>query len=212
VLPVSHDEVSHGKHSLLDRSPGDYWQKFAGTRVFITYMMTHPGKKLTFMGCEIGQFREWDHDDQVEWFLLDYDAHARLQLFAAELNHFYLRHPALWARDDGWEGFCWVDPDNEDENVYSYRRMDGKGEVLTVVLNFCPVKREKFMLAVPEEGIYEEILNSDDVRFGGKGNTNPGKRGTCRCDLHGCRHAINITLPPMGAAVFRRKTKIETSN
>jgi len=203
VLPISHDEVVHGKKSLLDRMPGEYEKKFAGTRSFMTYMMTHPGKKLLFMGSEIGMFREWDYKDQIEWFLLDYDMHAKLQLFNAELNRFYLSHPALWDRDDNWDTFRWIDADNADQSIYSYRRIDRKGKELVILVNFLPIKRENFLLAVPDAGIYEEIFNTDDVRYGGEGNLNPGKLKTVPCMLRGYTNAVSITVPPMGAVILR---------
>ncbi len=205
VLPISHDEVVHGKKSLLDRMPGDYWQKFAGTRAFMTYMMTHPGKKLLFMGSEIGQFREWDYEGQIEWFLTEYEKHAEIQLFNAELNHFYLEHPALWECDDGWHGFAWIDADNGEQSIYSYRRIDKAGDELIVLLNFTPVVREGFLLAVPEDGVYEEIFNSDNVRYGGSGVVNEGLFETVPAMLRGYSRAINITVPPLGGAIFRRK-------
>ena len=142
VLPISHDEVVHGKLSFLDRMPGSYEDKFAGTRVFAAYMMTHPGKKLMFMGGEIGQFREWDYKGEIEWFLLDYDMHAKLQLYFSDLNHFYLKNPSLWKLDSDWRGFEWINADDADNSILSFRRMDGEGEELVVLLNMTPVKRE----------------------------------------------------------------------
>ena len=203
VLPISHDEVVHGKKSFLDRMPGEYEKKFAGTRAFMTYMMTHPGKKLLFMGSEIGMFREWDYEDQIEWFLLDYDMHAKLQLFNAELNHFYLNQPSLWDRDDNWDTFRWIDADNADQSIYSYRRIDRKGKELVILINFLPVKRENFLLAVPDAGIYEEVFNTDDVRFGGEGTLNPGKHKTIPCMLRGYGNAVSITVPAMSAVILR---------
>ena len=161
LLPVSHDEVVHGKKSLLDRMWGDYNQKFATARAYAVYMMTHPGKKLTFMGNEIGQFREWDFAGEIEWFLLDYEAHARYQLFHAELNHFYLEHPELWESDEGWESFRWIDPDNRDESVYSYRRIAKDGRELVVVRTlhrFCG----GLYVGVPQSRPYFELMSSDD--------------------------------------------------
>ena len=203
MLPISHDEVVHGKKSLLDRSPGEYEQKFAGTRTLLTYMMTHPGKKLLFMGCEIGQFREWNFEDQIEWFLLDYEKHAALQLFVADLNHFYLAQPALWQLDCREDGFEWIDADNRDQSIYSYRRRDEKGKELIVLLNFTPVERPDFLLAVPDDGVYEEIFNTDDVRYGGKGRLNAGKFHTEPALLRHYGRAIRINVPPMGAVIFR---------
>ena len=206
VLPISHDEVVHGKLSLLDRNPGEYEQKFAGTRAFMTYMMTHPGKKLMFMGCEIGMFREWDYADQIEWFLLQYHMHASLQLFTASLNQFYLSHPALWERDDGWEGFQWIDADNAEQSIYSYRRIDRRGRELIVLINFTPVRRDDFLLAVPKKGRYEEVFNSDEERFGGGGVTNRGVLVTEPCMLRGGAHAIRVNVPPMSGVIFSRVT------
>ena len=153
VLPISHDEVVHGKKSFLDRMFGDYWQKFASARAFYGYLMTHPGKKLFFMGSEIGQFREWDYEGQIEWFLLDYAAHAKFQHYVSELNHLYLKTPALWQRDDSWDGFRWIDADNRDQSIISYRRIDGKGKELFILINFTPVAREDFLLGVPDAGV-----------------------------------------------------------
>ncbi len=205
ILPISHDEVVHGKYSLLDRNPGPYEQKFAGLRTYLTYMMTHPGKKLTFMGCEFGQFREWDFEHSLEWFLLDYDMHAATQLFTAELNAFYLEHPQLWVGDADWESFCWIDADNREQSIYSYRRRDGRGEELTVLLNFLPVAREDFLLAVAEAGEYEELFNSDDSRYGGSGRRNSGVYTTEPCMLRGYSNAIRITVPPMSAMIFAKR-------
>ncbi len=203
VLPISHDEVVHGKKSLLDRAPGPYEQKFAGTRAYLTYMMTHPGKKLLFMGCELGMFREWDYEDQLEWFLLDYEMHRKMQLFVAELNHFYLEHEMLWERDDNWDCFRWIDADNSEQSILSYRRIAKDGRELVMLFNFLPVKREEFLLAVPNAGTYEEVFNSDDVRFGGTGCINPGKHKSEPCLLRGYADAVRLTVPPMGALILK---------
>jgi 1,4-alpha-glucan branching enzyme len=205
VLPISHDEVVHGKLSFLDRMPGHYEQKFAGERVFYAWQMTHPGKKLSFMGNEIGQFREWDYEGQIEWFLLQYDMHAAMQRYYAALNHLYLEHPALWACDDSWDGMAWIDADNASESVYSYRRIDPKTkEEIVVVLNFTPVLRRDFYVGVAEAGEYEEIFNSDAKEFGGGGlrNENPISSEEILC--FGLPHRIRFDLPPMSAVLFRR--------
>ncbi len=208
ILPISHDEVVHGKLSLLDRMPGEYAQKFAGDRVFMTYMMTHPGKKLHFMGNEIGQFREWDYKGQIEWFLLDYEMHRRFQLFAAELNHLYLTHPQCWEQDCSWEGFQWIDADNAEQSILSYRRIDKSGKELLVLLNFLPVERRDFLLAVPYEGTYEEIFNTDEEKFGGAGLVNSGSFKTEPCMLRGYTSAIRINVPSMSALIFRCTRKL----
>ena len=205
VLPISHDEVVHGKLSLLDRMPGDYRQKFAGERVFYAWQMTHPGKKLSFMGNEIGQFREWDYDGQIEWFLLEYEMHEAMQRYFAALNHFYLEHPALWRCDDSWDGMSWIDADNRNESVYSYRRIDPKtGEDIIVVLNFTPVERRGFYVGVPKAGKYEEIFNSDAVEFGGGGLHNVGSIASEKVLCHGLDHRICFDLPGMSAVMLRR--------
>lgn len=210
-LPLSHDEVVHGKRSILDRAAGEYEQKFADTRTYLTYQMTHPGKKLLFMGGEIGVFREWDHREPVEWFLLEYDMHARLQLFVSELNHFYLDHSSLWERDDGWEGFAWLDADNAAESVYTYCRRDGRGEELTVILNFLPVARKDFEIQVASPGIYEEVFNSDNARYGGSGMTNGGRLKSFSREEPGSHGGprLRLLLPAMSAVILRccKKTR-----
>ncbi len=203
ILPISHDETVHGKRSLLDRSCGEYEQKFAGTRAFLTYLMTHPGKKLTFMGCEIGQFREWDHTGAVEWFLLQYDMHASLQLFTSELNHFYLEQPALWQSDTDPCGFAWIDADDAERSLYSYRRRDADGNELIVLLNFTPVERRDYALPVPFEGVWEECFNSDDERFGGTGCLNVGQLPTEPYCFGEYRHAIRVNVPPLSGTIYR---------
>lgn len=210
ILPVSHDEVVHGKKSLLDRAPGPYEQKFANTRAYLAYMMTTPGKKLLFMGSEIGQFREWDFSGQVEWFLLDYPMHAAFQSYVAALNQFYLANPALWEKDGDWiGGFEWIDADNAEQSIYSYRRKDSAGHEIIVLLNFLPVRRDDFLLAVPYAGTYEEIFNSDQKEYGGEGIENPGRHRTEPCLLRSYGNAIRISVPPMSALFFRcvRKKK-----
>ncbi len=209
VLPISHDEVVHGKKSFLDKMPGTYEQKFAGARAFMAYIIGHPGKKLTFMGSEIGQFTEWNEKSQCEWFLLDYDMHAKFQSYVSELNHLYLRSPELWERDDSWEGFRWIDVDNASESVLSFARIAKNGDELIFVLNLTPVERSRYHLGVSEKGIYTEILNSDEERFGGSGITN-GQVSTFECDgyrQHGQENAIEIKLPPLSAVVLKREAK-----
>lgn len=205
VLPISHDEVVHGKKSLLDKMSGDYWQKFANARAFGVYMMTHPGKKLHFMGNEIGQFREWDEEGQIEWFLLDYDMHAQYQLFWAELNHLYLENSQLWSDDCGWDGFKWIEVDDADRSIYAYRRIGSDKSELIVAVNFTPVVRHDYILGVSQAGEYVEILNSDDKKYGGSGVINEGVFKTVDQESHGLHHRINITLPPLGAVVLKLK-------
>ncbi len=208
VLPISHDEVVHGKKSFLDKMPGSYEEKFAQARLFLAYMMTQPGKKLTFMGSEIGQFKEWDYKGQIEWFLLDYPAHAMLQLYSARLNHLYLETPALWERDDSWQGFGWIDADNRDMSVLSYRRIDQNGGEVIVLLNFTPVDRPRFTVGVPYKGRYEEIFTSDSLCYGGGGvqngvlQTTDGSWGTF--DQY-----LSLHLPGYSAILLQKISKTE---
>ncbi|MBQ2999637.1 MAG: 1,4-alpha-glucan branching protein GlgB, partial [Clostridia bacterium] len=207
LLPISHDEVVHGKKSLLDKMSGDYWQKFASTRAFLGYMMTHPGKKLLFMGSEIGQFKEWDHNGQVEWFLLDYEAHAKLQYYVAELNHFYLKTPALWEIDDSWNGYQWIDADNRSQSIVSFRRIDQRGREVIVLINFTPVAREEFLLGVPSAGVYEEIFNSDREEFGGSGVINLGDLTSTGVPWNNSEDSLKLRVPPLGMLVLQYKKK-----
>ena len=204
VLPISHDEVTHGKRSLLGKMPGKYSDQFSGARAYLAYQMTHPGKKLTFMGCEIGQFCEWNANGVIEWFLTEFETHAQFQQYCADLNHLYLENPALWERDGDRDGFAWIDADNADHSIYSYRRMDAKGDELIILLNFTPVVRRDFLLGVPAEGVYEEIFNSDAPKYGGVGFVNMGELEALPAALDNSSHAINITVPPLSAVIFRR--------
>ena len=205
VLPISHDEVVHLKKSFLDKMPGDYWQKFAGARAFAAWMMTHPGSKLWFMGCEIGQFAEWSEKRELDWFLLEYDAHARLQHYFAALNNLYLSTPALWDEDPARpeSSFEWLESHKEADSVLAFRRVASDGSDVVVVLNFTPPARPDYEINVPLPGRYREIFNSDDLAFGGSGFINTEileafpRNGSFL-------HKIRINLPPMGCAVLER--------
>lgn len=202
ILPISHDEVVHGKKSLIDRMPGDYWRKFAGARAFAAYKITHPGKKLGFMGNEIGQFREWDFAGEIEWFLLDYESHAKLQLFYATLNHLYLERPELWQIDTSWDGFEWIDADNSEQSILTYVRKDRKGHSLLVLLNLTPATYDNYTIGVPCHGEYREILNSDDIRFGGSGVVNPAKIISTDRSWNTRPYSIEVSVPPLAAVIF----------
>ena len=202
VLPISHDEVVHGKKSMIDKMPGDYWKKFAGARVFAAYQMLHPGKKLTFMGSEIGQFREWAYEGEIEWFLLDeYATHRKHKAFVKALNAFYLAEPALWQVDDSFEGFKWIDADDRDHSFISFRRIDKNGKELIVVLNFTPVTHEDFWLQVPIDGTYVEVFNTDDTAYGGSGVTNTGVQFAS--ESIGGKQFVRLRVPPLGGCVLR---------
>jgi len=207
ILPVSHDEVVHGKKSLVDKMFGEYDDKFAGMRTFMLYMMTLPGKKLTFMGTEFAQFREWDYENQLEWFMTEYPRHIEMQRFFKALNHVYLENAPLWEIDDSWDGFTWIDPDQADLNIVSYRRKDKKGHELIVVLNFSPVVREGYTLLVPKMGRYEEILTTDRYEFGGRNRLNEDAvRTIAVTDENGSRkNMISITLPAMGGVILKKQ-------
>ncbi len=167
LLPFSHDEVVHGKRSLIDKMPGDYWRKFASYRSLLAYMMTHPGAKLLFMGSEFAQFTEWHYYESLDWYLLDYEMHRKLQSYVTFLNKLYKDNPALWANDEDWSGFAWVDADDAERTVFSYLRSAPGEAPLLIVLNMLPSPIEDFSIGVPFSGRYEIVLNSDKAAFGG---------------------------------------------
>jgi 1,4-alpha-glucan branching enzyme len=205
VLPVSHDEVVHGKRSLLGKMPGDEWQRFANARAFLAYMYTHPGKKLLFMGSEIGQYEEWDHNSSVRWELLSFDPHRKLQELGRELNRLYRAHPALYQVDFHYSGFEWVDFHDWENSIISFiRRAENPKDFLLVCCNFTPVVRENYEISVPAPGFYTEILNTDSELFGGSNVGNGG--GVCSkpAPTRDRRHSIAITLPPLAVVVFRK--------
>lgn len=170
VLPISHDEVVHGKKSLLDKMPGVYEEKFAGVRAFLGYMMTHPGKKLNFMGYELGHFIEWNEVRELDWFLLDYPMHKKLFDYVRDLNHLYLQNSCLWENDYSWDGFRWLNPDDKENNVLSYQRFNCHGESLVIVINFSNRCYEHYYLNLND--VCEEVFNSDDEKYGGSGIKN----------------------------------------
>ena len=201
ILPVSHDEVVHGKKSLLDKMFGEYEDKFACMRAFLVYMMTLPGKKMTFMGTEFAPFREWDYQNQLEWFMLGYPAHEKMLEFTARLNNFYLQNKALWQIDDGWDGFEWIDADLRDLNIVTYRRKAIDGSSLSVIVNFSPVTRERFRLKVPAKGNYRVVFCSDDENFGGKGTLTKKVFGAEKDD-NTDRYYIETDIPAYGGIIF----------
>ena len=206
ILPISHDEVVHGKCSLINKMPGDYEMKFAGMRAFLAYMMSHPGKKLLFMGCEFAQFIEWNYKQQLDWMLLDYESHRQMQQFVRELNRFYLDHAAFWQVEDSWDGFSWLAHDDHARNIIAFRRMDENGDDIVVVCNFAPVTREKYIVGVPDATSYDEIFNSDDLRFGGSGVVNKGAIRVKKVPDHDMAQYIELTVPPL-AVVFLKGRK-----
>ena len=207
VLPISHDEVVHGKGSLINKMPGDYEAKFANLRTFFGYMMAHPGKKLLFMGQEFGQFTEWNETKSLDWMLLGYDKHTELQTYVKTLNKFYKDHPAFWQIDYSWEGFQWIVPDDSRQSVVAFLRKDANGKQILVVCNFNPVLREGYTLGAPNSGTYKEILNSDDEAFGGAGTVHNKAVRSKKKPLHGFEQSITITLPPMSVLYFEVPAK-----
>ncbi|MDD3517324.1 MAG: 1,4-alpha-glucan branching protein GlgB [Chromatiales bacterium] len=202
VLPFSHDEVVHGKRSLIYRMPGDEWQRFANLRLLYTYMWTYPGKKLLFMGQEFGQGEEWNSAAQLDWYVLQYPLHQGLKQMVSDLNRLYRELPSLHRHDFEWQGFEWVDCHDAAQSVLSYLRKDGDERVL-VALNFTPVPRENYRVGVPEAGHYAEILNSDSMYYGGS-NVGNGSVATEDIPWMGHPQSLLLTLPPLAGIVLRR--------
>ncbi|HZL56810.1 MAG TPA: 1,4-alpha-glucan branching protein GlgB [Bryobacteraceae bacterium] len=206
VLPISHDEVVYGKRSLLSRMPGDQWQKFANVRAFLAYMYAHPGKKLLFMGSEIGDYNEWNYNASVPWQLLQYPMHAGLQTFVRELNRVYREEPAMHQVDFEYSGFEWIDFHDVEKSIISFmRRAEQPGDDLIFVCNFTPVPRLNYAIGVPEPGYYREILNSDAGAFGGSNMGNAGGATAAPIRMHNRPCSISITLPPLGVVAFKRQ-------
>ncbi len=199
VLPFSHDEVVHGKRSMLDKMPGDVWQKHANLRALYGYMFVHPGKKLLFMGGEIGQWHEWNHDRQIDWEILADSRHAGMQRWVRDLNHYYLAEPALWTRDFDPEGFAWIDCHDSENSVISLvRRGRHEGDTLVAIVNFTPVPRERYRIGVPSGGVYREVLNSDSEVYGGSNVGNGGRIASEAVPAHGCEQSLSLVVPPLG--------------
>ena len=201
ILPVSHDEVVHGKGSLIGKMPGEYDEKFDNLRAFMGYMMAHPGKKLSFMGNEFGQFAEWNYAKSLEWFMLEYEKHKKLHRFVKELNAFYLENSPFWENDISWDGFTWLVSDDNSQSVIAFIRRDKKGNEIIVVCNFCPVLREKYKIGVPHEGEYKPVFSSDSLKYGGKG-TRLKKVKTKSCEMHGFAQSIEIKIPPLSTVYY----------
>jgi 1,4-alpha-glucan branching enzyme len=202
ILPISHDEVVHGKGSLWSKMPGDYDMKFAGMRVFLGFMMSHPGKKLLFMGSEFGQVIEWDYRKELDWVLYDYEIHRRLADYSKALGHFYRDNSPLWEVEDSWDGFQWIVADDHEQNIAIFRRINEKGKEIVAVFNFSPVPRENYRFGVPGAKTYERVLSSDDERFGGSGK---GTIDSVPCEnvpSHGHETSVSITIPPLSAMWF----------
>ena len=206
MLPLSHDEVVHGKRSLVGQMPGDLWQKFANLRLLYGYMWTHPGKKLLFMGGEIGQWDEWNHNESLQWNLLQWEHHEGLQRLVADLNRLYVKDPALHELDFSKEGFEWVDCQNRDESVLVFLRKPKRGgEPLIVCCNFTPVVRQHYQIGVDLPGHYEEILNSDAGCYAGSNVGNPLGMETEAKPAQDRPHSLSVTLPPLSTVILQRR-------
>ncbi|WP_297447083.1 1,4-alpha-glucan branching protein GlgB [Acidiferrobacter sp.] len=204
VLPLSHDEVVYGKRSLIAKMPGDDWQRFANLRVLLAYMFCHPGKKLLFMGAEIAQWREWNHEDSLDWHLLDYEPHRGIQRLVRDLNALYRGNPALHRADTEPSGFRWVDAGDWEQSVISfYRFAEPGGDPLLVVANFTPMPRHNYRLGVMRPGFWQEVLNTDATVYGGSGQGNIGGLATVPVAAHGALQSLNLVVPPLAVLVFK---------
>ncbi len=204
VLPLSHDEVVHGKRSLLDKMPGDLWQKFANLRALLGYMFGHPGKKLLFMGGEFGQWWEWDCNSSLQWHLLNEEGHRKLQQYVKDLNRIYKSEPALYEVDFHHEGFEWIDFSDTEQSIISFmRKARNDDNFLVFVCNFTPVPREGYLIGVPQKCFYREILNSDSAIYGGTNMGNLGGVMASENPVHERPYSISITLPPLSVLIFK---------
>jgi len=204
ILPLSHDEVVHEKRSLLERMPGDYKQKFAGLRSLYGYMMAHPGKKLLFMGGEFGQVIEWRFDNSLDWHLLAYEMHRKMQYYVKELNHFYLKNPCLWEDDYSWSGFQWINPDDRSQSMVSFLRKGKDPEdILVIIVNFTPVPRYHYRIGLPMAGGYDKVFNSDEKRFGGTGLVISEMAWTEDIAYHNFKQSISLTIPPTSVLYYK---------
>jgi len=205
MLPLSHDEVVHGKGSLINKMPGDAWQQFANLRLLLGHMWAHPGKKLLFMGCEFGQRREWNHEDSLEWWLLGNEGHSGMQRWVEDLNRLYRNEPALYELDFDPAGFAWIDCNDAESSVISYQRIARNGSSLLVVANFTPLPRDNYLVGVPLAGRWSERLNSDATLYGGSGVGNQGGVQSVPVAAHGHFHSLNLHLPPLGILILQHE-------
>jgi len=207
VLPFSHDEVVHLKRSMLDKMPGDLWQKFANLRALYGYMTGHPGKKLLFMGSEFGQWREWNEAQSLDWHLLEHQQHRQLHQYVADLNQLYREEKALHQVDASWQGFAWIDLHDVDNSILSFRRMAADPQdFVVVVCNFTPVPRMGYRVGLPQPGAYTEILNSDDPKYGGSGVGNPQDVVAEAVPWQSDSHSAPFNLPPLGVLFIQRRS------
>lgn len=207
VLPISHDEVVHGKCSLINKMPGTYEEKFAGVRSFLGYMMSHPGKKLLFMGSEFGQFIEWNYKQGLDWLLLDYDAHRQLKQYSADLNKFYLKTPALWEDDYSWDGFKWIVSDDCVNSVVAYIRKDKSDNKLISMCNFTNMSRYGYKIGVPAPGTYRVVFSSADPKYGGKGESTVGSVKAKKEPMHGYDYSIEVDIEGLSCMYIKNTSR-----
>ncbi len=203
ILPLSHDEVVHGKRSLIDKMPGDYWKKFANLRLLLGYMITHPGKKLLFMGGEFGQFIEWNEQQPLDWFLLNYEMHKKLHEYVRSLNHLYKENMIFWDDDHRQDGFSWIDADNSKQSVIVFLRKARDESYLVIVCNFTPKVYRDFKIGVPELGEYKEIFNSDAMVYGGSGHLNCDNLHAIKSPWHQQPYCLEINIPPLAVSILK---------
>lgn len=204
ILPISHDEVVHGKASLLSKMPGDHWQKFANLRLLLGYQYTCPGKKLLFMGSEFGQWIEWNEDQSLDWHLLEYPTHQGISQWVSDLNKAYKTEPALHEFDCIGDGYEWIDCQDNEQSILCFLRKGRNPQDYTLIAcNFTPVPRWNYRVGVPHRGFWKEILNSDALIYGGSGLGNLGGRHSDEHYHHGRPHSISIVVPPLSIVVFR---------
>jgi 1,4-alpha-glucan branching enzyme len=211
ILPISHDEVVHGKKSLIGKMPGGYDEKFSGMRAFLAYMFMHPGKKLLFMGQEFAQFIEWNFENGLDWLLLEYERHSQMKLFVAQLNSFYRRRRELWEVDEEWKGFEWICHDDITANTICFKRRDKDGNELICAVNFSPELRKGYLIGVDTPGRYKELFNTDEIRYGGTGAVNDGVLYSVEAAQHKKPQSIRITLAPFGAAMIKLEKPLKAN-
>ena len=204
-MPRSHDEVVHGKGTILTRMPGDEWQRFANLRAYYTYMFTSPGKKLLFMGDEFGVTNEWNYQSELRWDLLKYDFHKGVQLLVKQLNYFYKEHSSLFALDTEGSGFEWIDGSDGENSCLTFVRKDDKGHSLIVACNFTPVPRYNYRIGTDEHGVYQEVFNSDLKCYAGSDTKNIGDIQTEEPGWNFKKYALRVVLPPLAVVVFEKK-------
>jgi 1,4-alpha-glucan branching enzyme len=205
ILPISHDEVVHGKGSLLNKMSGDEWQKFANLRAYYGFMWGYSGKKTLFMGCDFGQWQEWNHDTSLEWKALEANNHAGVQRLVRDLNLVYKNEPALHENDFDWSGFHWIDANDSDNSIFSFLRQGKSSDDFVIIIsNFTPIVRQNYRIGLPAEGEYREIINTDLAVYWGSDVKNKGPLFTRQEKCHGRDYCLCLTLPPLATLILKR--------